>query len=335
MRGMISRPGSLGISRTDVGGKSACRSAVQAGRQSSDAMGKHTCRWTSLAAALGAFAEFDGRIQSERHILPLHWYVACRLVVEGGFDPDDIIPRPPFRVERCRRGPPLLHFDPALGGCGEGTILGGIRAKHVDVLVSLPRIGPVLSISCKGVTGAFRNLGNRIEEIVGECSNLHMTHPALVIGHLVLIRGNRPARPDAKQEAEAVDPSHRRGGGDAAFAPDGAPAPTVRRFHDALQTLGRRRDLLDQAGQCEAAALAMVAMEPECRTRLVRGFPDDESGLHFDAFFAALYARYDERFVKRYPMINASTRRQNWHPQSPGLRLFGLDYQPCVSPALP
>lgn len=335
MTGMISRPGSTRLSCAAVARKPARRNAAQTGHRSPVAQGNHTCRWTSLAAALGAFAEFDGRIQSERHILPLHWYVACRLVVEGGFDPDDIVPRPPFRVERRRRGPPVLHFDPSLGGCGEGTVLGGIRAKHVDVLVSLARIGPVLSVSCKGVTGAFRNLGNRIEEIVGDCTNLHMTHPALVIGHLVLIRGNRPAGRDCEPEEEELVALPRRGGGDAALASDGAPVPPVRRFHDALRLLGRRRDLLDQAGQCEAAALAMVAMERECRTRLVPGFPDEESGLHFDAFFAALYARYDERFVTRYPMINARTRRESWDPESPGLRLFGLDYRPNLPSALP
>ena len=290
--------------------------------------GNHTCRWTSLASALSAFAEFDGRIQSERHILPLHWYVACRLVVEGGFNPDDIIPRPPFRVERRRRADPRLHFDPALGGCGEGTVLGGIRAKHIDVLVTLDRIGPVLSVSCKGVTGAFRNLGNRLEEIIGESSNLHMTHPALVIGHLVLIRGNRSDRPS--ENLQVLTRDRPRGGGDAALSHDGAPAPSVRRFHDALRVLGRRRELLDQAGQCEAAALAMVAMEPEYRSQLVPGFPGEGSGLHFDEFFAALYARYDERFVARCPELQSRTRRSSWDPASPGLKLFGLDYVPAI-----
>ncbi len=307
--------------------KPARKSAALSRRRNEMELGGHTCRWTSMASALAAFAEFDGRVQSVRHILPLHWYVACRLVVEGGFDPDDIIPRPPFRVERRRRRPPLLHFDPSLGGCGEGTVLGGIRAKHVDVLVSLARIGPVLSVSCKGVTGAFRNLGNRLEEIVGECSNLHMMHPALVIGHLVLLRGNRTTDQHCGPKGR-LGRNWQRGGGDAALAPDGAPVSSVRRFHDALQVLGRRRDLLDQAGQCEAAALAMVAMEAECRTSLVQGFPSEGSGLQFDQFFAALYLRYDERFVTRCPVLDAITRRHCWDPSSPGLRLFGLDYEP-------
>ena len=59
-----------------------------------------TCQWTNEAQALAAFAEFIGKTQSASHIKPLHWYVACRLVLEGGFSPDDITPRPPFRVQR-------------------------------------------------------------------------------------------------------------------------------------------------------------------------------------------------------------------------------------------
>jgi hypothetical protein len=48
-----------------------------------------TCQWTNQATALAEFAEFTGKTQSASHIKPLHWYVACRLVLEGGFDPDD------------------------------------------------------------------------------------------------------------------------------------------------------------------------------------------------------------------------------------------------------
>ena len=35
-----------------------------------------------------------------KHIKPLHWYIACRLVLEGGFNPDHITPRPPFLSRR-------------------------------------------------------------------------------------------------------------------------------------------------------------------------------------------------------------------------------------------
>ena len=150
-----------------------------------------TCQWTNEAEALAAFAEFTGKTQSASHIKPLHWYVACRLVLEGGFDPADITPRPPFRVQRRSGTPPILHFDATVAGGGERTVLGGLKTKNVDVVVTRDGIGPVLAVSCKGVTGAFRNLTNRMEETIGECTNLHITYPALVLGYLVLLRANR------------------------------------------------------------------------------------------------------------------------------------------------
>ena len=67
--------------------------------------------------------------------MPLHWYVACRLVVEGGFHPDEITPRPAFVVER-RGGTPLLIHAPETGGGGERTILGGLKTKDMDVTVA-------------------------------------------------------------------------------------------------------------------------------------------------------------------------------------------------------
>lgn len=142
-----------------------------------------TCQWMTEARALAAFAEFTGKTQSASHIKPLHWYVASRLVLEGGFDPDDITPRPPFRVQRRSGASPILHFDPTLAGGGERTVLGGLKTKNVDVVVTRDGIGPVLAVSCKGVTGAFRNLTNRMEETIGECTNLHITYPALVLGY--------------------------------------------------------------------------------------------------------------------------------------------------------
>lgn len=285
------------------------------------------CRWTSLSAALGAFAESSGGTQSMRHILPLHWYVACRLVVEGGFDPDDIIPRPPFRVERRRRSVPALHFNPELGGTGEGTVMGGLKTKHVDVLVTLERIGPVVAVSCKGVTGAFRNLGNRLEEMVGECTNLHMTHPALVMGQIILLRGNRHGRTARTPFGVYADP-WQRGGGDVAILPEGRVAPPLRRFHDALRDLGFRQGLHDQPGRCEGMALALVGMDGRERGLLLDHIPDAQSGLAVGDLFAALYSRYDERFVRRSPELQRLTARNSWDAASPGLQLFGLDYRP-------
>lgn len=73
-----------------------------------------------------------------------------------------------------------------LAGGGERTVLGGLKTKNVDVVVTREGIGPVLAVSCK-----LRNLTNRMEETIGECTNLHITYPALVLGYLVLLRANR------------------------------------------------------------------------------------------------------------------------------------------------
>jgi hypothetical protein len=107
--------------------------------------GVSTCEWVSLRAALAHFVTFRGSTQSQRHIKPLHWYVACRLVVEGGFDPDEIVPRPPFRVERKGARSTLFH-DPSRGGAGERTVYGGLKTKNVDVVVTKDGISPVLAV---------------------------------------------------------------------------------------------------------------------------------------------------------------------------------------------
>ena len=114
------------------------------------------CQWVNQADALEHFVRYEGATQSQQHIKPLHWYVACRLVLEGGFHPDEIKPRPPFTVTK-RRGQHFLHFDPDAATGGEATVLGGLKTKNVDVVISKDGLGPVLAVSCKGMTGAFRN----------------------------------------------------------------------------------------------------------------------------------------------------------------------------------
>jgi hypothetical protein len=130
---------------------------------------RRVCQWINQADALKHFATYKGPTQSQQHIKPLHWYVACRLVIEGGFCPDDVTPRPPFSVTK-RRGETLLGYEPSLAGGGEATVLGGLKTKNVDVVVSKTGLGPVFAVSCKGMTGAFRNLTNRMEETIGECT---------------------------------------------------------------------------------------------------------------------------------------------------------------------
>ena len=292
------------------------------------------CQWTSQADALAAFTGCTGLTQSAGHIRPLHWYVACRLVVEGGFDPASITPRPPFRISSpTRKGDaPTLHFDPDAAGSGEQTVLGGLKTKKVDVVATQPSMGPVLAVSCKGITGAFRNLTNRLEETIGECTNLHITYPALVLGYVVVLRANRIAGLTREQVESASDAEV--GGlktNDVAIAGDGQVVQSIVRFHNALSEMLGRRGIRNDLSRYESIGLGLASMSPAERGLLVSIYPDTASALRFDTFFRTLYGQYDERFVARAPDLAAVTRRHAWSPASPGLRLMNLDYDARTS----
>ena len=291
---------------------------------------KKLCQWTTQAEALKSFADFTGKTQSAGQIKPLHWYVACRLVLEGGFDPDDITPRPPFRVKRrTGKRPPVLYFDESVAGGGERTVLGGLKTKNVDVVVTRAGIGPVLAVSCKGVTAAFRNLTNRMEETIGECTNLHITYPALVLGYLVLLRANRTIEDILEEVGEAEqggEPGRELKANDIAMTEGGEPVSGIVRFHNALRELIGRRGIRNDVSRYEAVGLGMVEMEAGKRGDLLDNFPAEDSPLRIERFFDVLYLRYDERFVTSAPNLADVTRRLEWAATSPALQVAGLDY---------
>lgn len=292
-------------------------------------MAANVCQWTSQAAALKAFADFTGATESAGQIKPLHWYVACRLVLEGGFDPDDITPRPPFRIERRPGKAPTLHYAPERAGGGERKILGGLKTKSVDVVVTREGIGPVLAVSCKGVTGAFRNLTNRMEETIGECTNLHITYPALVLGYMVLLRANRHTDKVLEvvaEESETDDPRRELAANDVAMTRGGEPVATIMRFHNALRELVGRRGIRNDVSRYEAIGLGMVEMHADGRGALLASYPAEDSVLRLERFFDALYLRYDERFVTSAPDLASKTRRLEWAEQSPALGMADLDF---------
>ena len=231
------------------------------------ARGMTACEWLSLRAALAHFATFRGSTQSQRRIKPIHWYVACRLVVEGGFDPDEI------------------------------------------------------AVSCKGAIGAFRNLTNRMEEAVGDCTNLHIAYPPLVCGYLFVMRANRAEEVSAGS-GEAVS-NHGRTvrrllDNDVAVDVEGRPVEAVRRFHAALGELADRRGIRNDVSRYESIALALASTHPA------------DAGEVFDA----IYRRYDERFVYAAPDLKTLTDRREWGGASPAFRapaMADLDYEPRTS----
>lgn len=254
------------------------------------------CEWRTLTDALRVFA-LSTSTQNQKHIRPLHWYVACRMVIEGGFFPDDITPRPPF-VARKRGGYWVLDFDADFAGSGERNILGGLKTKQVDVTVCKDGVGPVLAISMKGTLNAFRNLTNRMEEAVGDCTNLHISYPALVYGFLQVMRANK--------EGPTTEAN------DIAIRADGSAADSIRRYHDVMSRLAGRDDVRDDTTKYESVGLALVVPDEPHVGELFQSFPPAESPLFINGFFDRLYEQYDQRFVYAAPAIETTTRRVEW-----------------------
>ena len=276
----------------------------------------NTSRFNRLHA-LRHFAEFEGRTQSQLHIRPLHEYVTCRLVLEGGFQPTELSPRPPLRVEQADNQNHLCH-DPEATTVTEATILGGLKTKNVDIVATKDGIGPVLAVSCKGMTGAVRNLTNRLEETIGECTNIHIAYPTLVFGYFFLIRANREGGQVART--------------DVVIDRQGNPVEGVVRFHQALSAMTGRLGVRDDASRYEAIAMSLVEVSPGTPGEVTSDFPADDSTVHFDRFFSTMYRRYDERYVVSAPILADQTRRLEWAPDSPAFdaqpfRLLDHDFR--------
>lgn len=260
----------------------------------------------------------DGPTQSQRHVKPIHWYIVCRLVLEGGFRPEELTPRPPFRVVQ-RPGGNALHFDPSTATAGMATVFGGLRTKKVGIVVTKPEIGPVLAVSCKGMTGPFRNLTRGLERTAGECANLHIAYPALVFGYLAVVRAN---------EAGMVMAPN-----DVAVTEDGHPVEAIVRFHAALREMSGRHGIRDDISRYEAVSMGLVKVRSGLAGRLLTGFPTEDSPLHIERFFSTLYQRYEERFVYGAPNLKSVTSRLEWSQDSPALAAASsrLDYEVRLS----
>ena len=254
-------------------------------------------RLMSLREALSGFVDAT-ETQSQAHIRRLHWHVAARLVIEGGFLPDEIMPRPPLRAEAVRGDSFRLTCDPQSALSGERTVLGGLKTKQVDVVVAKDGIGPCVAVSIKGTQNAFRNLTNRMEEAIGDCTNLHITYPALVYGFLHVLRANR--------EGEVP---HRN---DIALHLNSQVGEDIKRYHAALSGLTGRLGVRNDFTRYEAVALALAEMGETARGQLFDRYPEAGSPLALERFFPALYQVYDMRFVFGAPALGRQTRRKEW-----------------------
>ncbi len=258
-----------------------------------------------LENALAAFVKDDVPTQGSEHIKPVHWYIALRLVLEGGFAPDDITPRPPLVVSGSGRHR-TLSFSAEARKDAELAVIGGLKSKKIDVVVTKPMVGPVLAISVKGTKRAFRNLTNRMEEAIGDSTNLHIMYPGLVYGFFHVLQMNREGSAGLSKPDVSVDVN-------------GNVVKAVRRYHDVLSNLAGRRLVRDDYTQYEAVGFALVAKTADGAS-VFSGFPAASSPLAPAKFFQTLYEVYDLRFP--YMSNQQGLARCSWRLDSPAFSSF-------------
>ena len=195
-----------------------------------------------ISEALRVFASATVH-QSQAHIKPTHRHASTRLVIEGGFLPDEITPHPPIRAVHGSSGW-SLEYAPEEETAGELTVFGGMKTKQIDVVVAKTGIGPVVAVSVKGTFRAYRNLVNRMEEAIGDSTNVHVMYPGLVYGFLSLLRANR--------ETDGYSANDLR------IAADNSVSPQIKRYYAALCEMTGRRFIRDDYTRYEAVALVVV-----------------------------------------------------------------------------
>ncbi len=261
---------------------------------------------TFLSGAARRFAQATST-ESAEHIKPLHRYLAIRFVVEGGFHPDDIMPIPQL-VAHLQDGSWHLAFQAGGKKEKEQVVLGGLKSKKIDLVISKDGIGPVLAVSVKGTSRAFRNLVNRTEEAIGDCANIHIMYPGLVYGFVHFLRATDPNDRSLKPNDISLDTN-------------GDVSPAIRAYSRLLEGLTGRRLVRNDYARYEAVGLALVKTKTAKReSPLLTTFPTSESPLTLDAFFDAIYRTYDLRFPYTYTDPNLKhLARPVWHPESPAL----------------
>lgn len=255
--------------------------------------------------ALAPFVSDSIATQGSEHIKPVHWYIALRLVLEGGFAPEDITPRPPLVMTGSGKHRKLT-FRADVRKDAELSVIGGLKSKKIDVVVTKPNVGPVLAISVKGTKKAFRNLTNRMEEAIGDSTNLHIMYPGLVYGFFHVLQANREGTPGLLKPDWSVN-VHRHA------------VKSVRQYHDVLSNLAGRRLVRDDYTRYEAVGFALVEKTPD-GAAIFRGFPEPNSPLAPEKFFHTLYQTYDLRYP--YMSSQQGLARYAWQPDSPALAVL-------------
>ncbi len=240
--------------------------------------------------------------QSGEHIKPIHAYCAARLALEGGFPPEWVSPRAPLSSIRRSNAVYELEYSEGAADKVERRVLGGIKYKNVDVTAVVNGLGPAMGISAKSTGNAFRNLTNRMEEALGECTNIHLMYPGFVFGFLHLIKFSK--------ESEVGNPQ------DASFGEDNVPLASITRYHEVLVALSGRNTITDPGMRYESVALLVYRCRGD-RAEIWANYPPADSPVHFSRFFQRLYDLYDLRYA--YPDPDGPNIRKQWQPRGPSI----------------
>jgi len=259
---------------------------------------KELRRIVSLAAGIKNLCA-ELKTQSQEHIRPVHSYCAARLILEGGFPPEWVVPRQAFSSKKITNLVYEVESGSEAPKVSEHRVLGGIKYKDVDVTVVVPGLGPALGISGKSTGNAFRNLTNRMEEALGECTNVHLMYPGFVFGFLHLIR--------FAKESEVGNIQ------DASFDERDMPLPAIRRYYEVLLALAGRNTITDPGMRYEAVGLLIYQCTPT-GPKIWGAYPPKGSPVHFANFFQRLYDLYDIRFG--YPDPVGPNVRKEWRSKS-------------------
>jgi hypothetical protein len=236
----------------------------------------------------------SAKTQSGGHIKPIHLHCSARLVLEGGFPPEWLLPRPPLASRARTNTEHWLDYAPSAANDTEHSVLGGIKHKNVDVTVIVPGVGPALGISAKSTGNAFRNLTNRMEEALGDCANIHMMYPGFVFGFLHFLKFAAPG------EVAAPDVS---------FDEESRPLDKIKRYHDVLVSLAGRTTITDPAMRYESVGLVVYRCTGT-QASIWQGYPPHDSPVHYSRFFERLYNIYDLRYA--YPDSSGKSHRKTW-----------------------
>lgn len=236
--------------------------------------------------------------QSSEHIRAINAYCAARFALEGGIPPEWISPRPPLASKRLSHATHCIEYSAGSESQAEREVLGGIRYKKIDVTAVVNGLGPAMGVSTKSTGNAFRNLTNRMEEAIGECTNIHLMYPGFVFGFLHLIRFSKLSEVGNIQ--------------DASFSEDDKPLPPLTRYHDVLVALSGRAVITEPGSRYESVGLIVYRCR-DGRSEIWPYYPAPDSPVHFSRFFQRLYDLYDLRFA--YPNPDGPNIRKAWKIQ--------------------